>query len=482
MFKDKVLIPGEAHLIHPSMGVVKTSDLLDRQRALATLGLSSTHIQPQAVDLLNQDLAAARESGVDAEAILHHLEEVKTRYCLDMYMLNPYIPPWPIECATVHDALAYLDYDWYMAKVDLKRMFNQLGIHPDDQPLLGTRIGNTIYISPRAQFGGAPFPALASTIMAEVARILRSHGINVVFLMDDLFICAATKSACANDLRNTIAILNRLGWIINYDKIEGPSRTLVFLGVLIDTRRCHISIPSDRMEVISLTIRAALDAHASSSLKFKDLESLVGRLNWCAEVLIAGRPRVKRIRDCLLEGRWSWSKPATRRFKPTISLSEEAITDLHWWLSTISSQASADELKWVPFWPKAPTISCRIFSDASGDGGFGVIINDTIYRGSWNSWTKEYSSGLKELIPILFALHQIGPLYTNHVLVFTTDNLGNTFALNKGSSRAKDSFDLIFQIFELAAQYNIYIVADWIPREWNMFSDCISKIFSFISN
>jgi hypothetical protein len=52
------------------------------------------------------------------------------------------------------------------------------------------------------------------------------------------------------------------------------------------------------------------------------------------------------------------------------------------------------------------------------------------------------------------------------------------FALNKGSSRSQDSFQLIFRIFELAAEYNIYLVADWIPRDYNVFADYVTKVFS----
>ena len=107
-----------------------------------------------------------------------------------------------------------------------------------------------------------------------------------------------------------------------------------------------------------------------------------------------------------------------------------------------------------------------------------MIYHDTVYHGSWSEWTIQHSSGFKELLPILFALDLLGPSLANHVVVFTTDNLGNAFALNKGSSRSPDSFQLIFRIFEIAAQHNIYVVADWIPREWNVFADYVTKVFT----
>jgi hypothetical protein len=233
------------------------------------------------------------------------------------------------------------------------------------------------------------------------------------------------------------------------------------------------------MELIIMAIREVLSAHSQGLLTFRQLMSLVGRLNWCAEVMIAGRPRVKRIRDCLHQGKWSWRHRNTRRYKGKVTLSIEAIKDLEWWIKAGQAATTTDgPSPWVPFWSMDRMVTCRVFSDASGEGGFGCIIDDVVYHGTWAPWTQQYSSGFQELLPILFALQLVGPRWENHVVVFTTDNLGNMFALNKGSSRSQDSFQLIFRIFELAAEYNIYLVADWIPRDYNVFADYVTKVFS----
>lgn len=354
------LVEGEPDLIHPSMGVVKSSDLRDRLTALAIIGQLSPHTEPHQVDKLNDDLESARASLPPNHHMLPRLKKIKTRYttpcplppghpsiipctskapqsshvtatlfplrryCHDQsILLNPDTIPIPIECSTVHDATAELDSDWHMAKLDLERMFNQLGIHPADQPLVGARFevegqGVKTFISPRAQFGGMLYPQYASTLMAEVAKILRSYGLKVVFLMDDIFLCGPTRQACDHALTQALSILRRIGWILQDDKIEGPSQELVFLGVLINTRLRRLSIPPERLELIIMAIREVLSAHSQGLLTFRQLMSPVGRLNWCAEVMIAGRPRVKRIRDCLstrASGHGDTATPAATRAK-----------------------------------------------------------------------------------------------------------------------------------------------------------------------
>ena len=71
-----------------------------------------------------------------------------------------------------------------MAKWDVERYFNQLPLHPDDQPLLGVRLpaevlpddlaaeltatgaDSMLFSSGYAQFGGQDFPCLASGVSA----------------------------------------------------------------------------------------------------------------------------------------------------------------------------------------------------------------------------------------------------------------------------------------------------------------------------
>jgi len=103
-------------------------------------------------------------------------------------------------------------------------------------------------------------------------------------------------------------------------------------------------------------------------------------------------------------------------------------------------------------------------------------VGTAVYHGEWAPWVRAYSSGYKELLPILFALTILAPLHQGQVIVFTTDNLGNAFAINKGSCRSADSFPILFRIFEIAAAHNLYLIADWVPREFNEFTDYVSKI------
>ena len=96
-----------------------------------------------------------------------------------------------------------------------------------------------------------------------------------------------------------------------------------------------------------------------------------------------------------------------------------------------------------------------------------------MFQGLWEPATIGQSSSYKELIPILLAVYRLGPEARGKVVVVTTDNLGNVVAINKGSCRSPQSYQILVLIVDLAAEKQIYLVADWSLRET---TDCMDEI------
>lgn len=209
-----------------------------------------------------------------------------------------------------------------------------------------------------------------------------------------------------------------------------------------------------------------LEDHAAGRLRYKDLESLVGKLNWLAEVLIAGRARVRRLSSCL------WMGKSHRRTYSMANLSAGALEDLQWWRDLLAHPDTVNI--WVPFFSTQPPVHASTFSDAAGDVGYSLILNQTVYQGLWAEGVPD-SSGFKELMPLLLAVQQLGEEAKGRIVLLTTDNVGNVFAINKGSCKSDQSYRLLARIFEIAAQKQIYLVADWVPRDFNVFSDAVSR-------
>lgn len=114
--------------------------------------------------------------------------------------------------------------------------------------------------------------------------------------------------------------------------------------------------------------------------------------------------------------------------------------------------------------PAAPTALASFFGDQ--------VIQGT--------WTEDRSSqpniAVQELMPLMTALEQIVPQAAGRILILTTANAGNAFAINKKAlATPPRRFDILFRMLDIAAKYDIYLNSHWIPRDENPLCDPISK-------
>jgi len=304
--------------------------------------------------------------------------------------------------------------------------------------------------------------------MAPVSDILTKRRIPNVFMIDDMAVVGATREECQRNLDAAVDLFRRLGLRLNPAKIVPPSQVMEFLGIRIDSVSQQLSIAPEKLEHYRRRVAEALADDEASSLSVRQLESLLGKLNWYCEVLIAGRARLSRIRACVPGGGHYRPSPYTK-----VSLSPEAKLDLLWWQDQL--RLAAAQPRFVPFWTAHPPVFCNIFSDAAGDVGFGLVVGDQVFQGLWQEDTLGQSSCYKELVPVLLAIQHLPPQANGHIVVINTDNLSNVYAINKGSCKSPDLYDLLFTITELAAERQLYLIANWVPREGNEFCDGISR-------
>ena len=108
----------------------------------------------------------------------------------------------------------------------------------------------------------------------------------VVVYLDDFFICAPTLNECIVAMNTLVALLRRLGFSINWDKVIDPIRCLTFLGIEIDTATMVKRLPSEKM----LALKAELEVFAKRKRASKrQLQSLAGKLHWAAGVVYGGK-------------------------------------------------------------------------------------------------------------------------------------------------------------------------------------------------
>ena len=87
-----------------------------------------------------------------------------------------------------------------------------------------------------------------------------------------------------------------------------------------------------------------------------------------------------------------------------------------------------------------------------------------------------WDSGSLELRPHLDALRRNAAVWKGCVVVMLSDNVGNSYRVNKGNARyGTRAHEILTEIYDLADANEIELLALWLPRACNSRSDALSK-------
>ena len=135
-----------------------------------------------------------------------------------------------------------------MVKADIKEAYRMPPIHPEDQPLLGVSWQNLIYIDKALPFGLRSAPKIFSAVADAIQWILLKKGIvNSLHYLDDFILVAKRKEDVQHQMSQLVALFSELGVPLEQSKLEGPSQSLTFLGIEIDTVSCQLRLPREKL-------------------------------------------------------------------------------------------------------------------------------------------------------------------------------------------------------------------------------------------
>ena len=196
-----------------------------------------------------------------------------------------------LEYASVDQAVsmvASLGVGAQMAKLDLCSAYRMVPVHPTDQQLLGIEWEGVSYCDLALPFGLRSAPLIFTAVADALAWALWSRGVkSCLHYLDDFFFCGppATRD-CAAALEVAIPTCLELGLPVAPEKVEGPSSTLTFLGIEIDSVAREIRLP--RSKLLRLQETLATWAGKKNATKHQ-LQCLIGQLNHAASVVQPGR-------------------------------------------------------------------------------------------------------------------------------------------------------------------------------------------------
>ena len=353
-------------------------------------------------------------------------------------------------------------------KMDLLHAFRLLPVKKSMFPLLGFKMNEKFYIDKCLPFGCAiscrTFEQFSTFLEFAVKRRMKSGSL--LHYLDDFLGGDKTHSACKALMQVFRHCMADLGVPLAEDKSEGPVEVLCFLGLELDSIEMVVRIPKAKILEIIEKIEWVL---SKDKITLKQMQSLIGSLNFCCRAIVPGRPFCRR----LINATCGLTKPIHH-----IPVNKPMKLDLRLWLHFFRDHNGVSAFH-DRFWISNADV--QLFTDsAAGPGlGFGIYFHGKWAYGVWpDTWRTIGATSditVLELFPIFVALHLWGSSFRNKKIKFVTDNMAVTHILNTMSSKSEHIMCIVRHVTMMCLRFNIVLRSTHIEGARNSICDALSR-------
>ena len=143
----------------------------------------------------------------------------------------------------------------YMYSFDIARAYSQLRIDPLDWPLQGIIWDKKFYVGTGVQFGSRWGSFSCQSTQSAVCDILETEGIIAKVYIDDYIMCDKTMIAAQQGFTMAKELLTELGIDRAIPKDQPPTRTIHWIGYLIDSITMTVSISPQKIKEIIISLK-----------------------------------------------------------------------------------------------------------------------------------------------------------------------------------------------------------------------------------
>ena len=304
----------------------------------------------------------------------------------------------------------------------------------------------------------APWFFSLFTALLKREAVRRGAGVVEVYL-DDFWGKAGPPAAAAAGQKILRQTLADAGTPVHPAKSVLPTQELVFLGVIVDSCKMQLSLGQDKCQALQQKL---LRVQQRKRVVKREVESLVGSLNWAAEVVRGGHTFMRGLIHAMNK---------VRRQDHFVTINAACREDMDWWREALSMFNGVPVIPLVK--PRKVPISHNT-SDActTGVGGF--------FNGE--HWTKvldtPVTSGEMNLTELQAAVEQVerfGSRWKGHEVELGVDNTQAVGWINKGRARPIQAMPLLKKLFWLGIHGQFDLKVIYLPGVHNELADCASR-------
>ncbi|MES9971263.1 MAG: reverse transcriptase domain-containing protein, partial [Candidatus Thiodiazotropha sp.] len=220
------------------------------------------------------------------------------------------------------NALLKLGRGALMSKTDIESAFRLIPVHPSDHELLGYKWQSQFYYDCCLPFGCRSSPAIFERFSTAIEWIAKKHLSipDIIHILDDFFMIGPPASErCLHYLTSFLTFCKKVGIPIKAEKTVYPTTCITFMGLELDSVKMEARLPPDKLSKARELLRKYCNKR---KIRLRDLQSIIGYLSFCCNVVPPGRCFLRRLIDKTRKV----SHPAHR-----VTLNSESRRDLQAW-------------------------------------------------------------------------------------------------------------------------------------------------------
>ena len=382
--------------------------------------------------------------------------------------INSHIPKiaFSVQYANIDDAIRLVrrtGRGCALAKTDIKNAFRLIPVSPSDYNLLGICWRDEFYVDRNLAMGLSSsckiFEFFSSALEWIARNKLQIPGI--LHLLDDFLIVSNSISSCDNELKAFLRTCDELGVPMAPEKTVGPSCVLSFAGIELDTTIMEARLPSDKLTKCRTLIQ---DFITRKKVTLKELQSLIGLLNFTCSVIVPSRTFLRRLINLTV---------GIKRPRYFIRLNRETISDLQLWLTFLEAYNGRSfffDYVWLS------STKLHLYTDAAGSLGYGAVFGSHWFYGTWPDRWIGTNIIILEMFPIVVSISIWASKLENKCILFHTDNQGLVEVINKKTTKDKKLLAPLRALVLQCLKHNILFRAIHVPGVLNVKTDALSRL------
>ena len=372
-----------------------------------------------------------------------------------------YVDKIHFKMESLKSAVNAMTVNCYFASVDLKEAFFSVKVRKIDRKFFRFYWRGQKYQFTALVMGLSSSPRCFTKILKPVYATLRRKGHISTAYIDDSCLQGRTKQQCAQNVSDTVHLLDSLGFTVHDKKsVLIPTKEIVFVGFVLNSEEMTIRLPDEKKAKI---IKLCCDIIRQPQVTIRKFSRLIGKLVATEPGVEYAQLRYKpmeRIKEKQL-------KLNNGNFDAFMRISSSCQHHIQWWIDNLEAS-----FKLIAHGKP----NKELFTDSSktGWGAYDKTL-DVHTGGHWSAEEHEDHINVLELRAVFLGLKALCSAESNIHIKLYCDNTTSCAYLQNFGGKKRELNDLAMDIWNWCIVRSIHLSVSFVAGISNSEADRLSR-------